>query len=164
MSAEKPTLCAGSAGSFSVTKGSFYWHFENRADFLQALLDYWVAVFNRRVPETAEAGGGSALERLRRVFEMVVENDLGIYDVAFDAWAAHEPEIAEQVKATYRYRYQYVRSLFHELGFRGIELETRTTAFLSFLKSESWVTGRERPASTPRRIDAGLEFFTGRGD
>ena len=24
-----------------VTKGSFYWHFENRADFIQQLMEYW---------------------------------------------------------------------------------------------------------------------------
>lgn len=34
---------------FHVTKGSFYWHFENQADFQSALIDYWHEIHTDRV-------------------------------------------------------------------------------------------------------------------
>jgi len=96
---------------------------------------------------------------LRSVFRIVTEGNLGKYDAAFDSWAAHEPAIANRVREVYQWRYDYVGSLFRGLGFRGIELETRTAAFLSFLKVETRVTGKPRPRRTRRRMEAELAFF-----
>ena len=41
-----------------VTKGSFYWHFKDRSDFLSQLLDYWVYEFNEKVPEAINQAVG----------------------------------------------------------------------------------------------------------
>lgn len=150
------SICA----AIGVTKGSFYWHFKGRDDFLEALFDYWEEKFNRRVPETTQAHGGTAAERIRFLFELVTGENLGRYDAAFDSWATHEPAVLGRVKKIYRLRYDYVSSLFREIGFRGIDLETRTVAFLSFLKVESWVTGKTRTNRSTRRIGGELEFFT----
>jgi AcrR family transcriptional regulator len=146
--------------ALGVTKGSFYWHFDGRADFLQAILEYWMETYNRHVPATAKAGGGSAADQIRCVFEIVTGENLGRFDTAFDAWAAHEPEISDQVREAYRLRYEYVGELFRKLGFRGVALEVRTVAFLSFLKVESRVTGKPLPKRSARRIATELEFFT----
>ena len=150
----------GICRSLKVTKGSFYWHFEGRNDFIQSLLDFWRERFNVSVPETTEEHGGSAMDRLRFLFEFVTSNQLGRYDVAIDAWAAHEPGVAQQVREVYQMRFDYVGSLFRELGFRGIDLETRTTALLAFLKSESSVSGRKVEKRTARRLELELKFFT----
>jgi AcrR family transcriptional regulator len=149
------TICK----ALGVTKGSFYSHFKGREEFIQAMLEYWIAEFNARVPQTTEERGGSASERLRFLFDFVTSNDVGRYDVAIDAWATHEPGIAAQVRVAYQLRFDYVRSLFLELGFRGIDQETRTTAFLAFLKSESRVTGRRIEKRTPHRIATEMRFF-----
>ena len=45
-----------------VTKGSFYWHFKDRDDFLTQLLDYWIHEFNEKVSETflnSDRGNGT---------------------------------------------------------------------------------------------------------
>ena len=146
--------------ALGVTKGSFYWHFHDRSDFLDAIFAFWVEAYNARVPETTEQHGGDAAQRLRYLFNLVTSENLGRYDVAFDAWSSHEPGMAERVKGVYALRYRYVRSLFRELGYRGIQLEVRTTAFLSFLKSESQVTGKKNLRRNPRRLDAEVAFFT----
>lgn len=146
--------------ALGVTKGSFYWHFENRGDFLQAMLEYWSETYNKRVRNRAEECGGNALNRLRSVFEQVTKKNLSKYDVAFDAWAAREPGIADLVREVYRFRHDYVGSLFRELGFRGIAQETRTVAFLSFLREESRVIGKSRSKRSAHRISIEFDFFT----
>ena len=35
-----------------VTKGSFYWHFQDRAEFIRSLVDYWDRRYTRVVTET----------------------------------------------------------------------------------------------------------------
>lgn len=145
--------------SLGVTKGSFYWHFDGRADFLEALVEYWADVFSRSVPEAVEERGGSALERLRCVFDIVITRDRARYDAAFDAWAAHEPGIAAKVRAVYAERFAYVSSLFRKLGFRGVELETRTAALISFMRSYRVVSGASDSKGSAARRAAQFEFF-----
>ncbi|MDH3581657.1 MAG: TetR/AcrR family transcriptional regulator, partial [Hyphomicrobiales bacterium] len=36
---------SGLSGALGVTKGSFYWHFKDRNEFLRQLLDYWLQAF-----------------------------------------------------------------------------------------------------------------------
>ncbi|NER97899.1 MAG: TetR/AcrR family transcriptional regulator, partial [Symploca sp. SIO1B1] len=43
-----------------VTKGSFYWHFKNREDFLEAILQEWVNWQTNSIIEQVEALGGDA--------------------------------------------------------------------------------------------------------
>ena len=47
-----------------VTKGSFYWHFENRADFVRSLADYWARSSTQVVIDDLETMAGSPEDRL----------------------------------------------------------------------------------------------------
>jgi len=146
--------------ALGVTKGSFYWHFKSRGDFIQSMLEYWAEIYNKRVARTAEERGGKALHRLRYVFDLVLKENLSKYDVAFDAWAAREPGIAGLVQKVYKLRRDYVGSLFRELGFRGIDLETRTVSFLSFLREEARIVGMNRSKRSSHRSSIEFDFFT----
>ena len=142
-----------------VSKGSFYWHFEDRAEFLRALVEFWGESFTRRVQRTAKESGGDAREQLRRVLEIVSAEDLSGYDTAFDAWAAHEPEILPLVREVYAFRERYIRSLFAELGVDGDELNLRVRAFLGYLKYRPTVSSVRRLRSDS--LEDALMFFTG---
>jgi len=145
-----------------VTKGSFYWHFKDRDDFRRAILDYWDDHYTRRVAAQAEAMGGDARAKLRSVIKMVTRENLSGYDELIDGWAAHEPAIAVRVQAVYKFRYTYIRSLFAEQGFRGLDLDTRTIALLGLLKTEWTMPPGNKARPNPARIDAWMSFFTRR--
>ncbi len=54
-----------------VTKGSFYHHFKNRADFLERMLEHWVEGWTLASIEAADEGV-DAVER----FNLIVENHI----------------------------------------------------------------------------------------
>ena len=58
------------ARELGATKGSFYWHFNDRAMLLEALLDDWERTVVDDVVAQIEGGGGDARDRLRRLFAL----------------------------------------------------------------------------------------------
>ena len=64
-----------------VTKGSFYWHFENRADFVEQLLELWHREYTANVPALIEAGGGTGREKFSRLVFQIQEQDLTRFDL-----------------------------------------------------------------------------------
>jgi len=83
-----------------VTKGSFYWHFRNREDLLEALLHEWETELEELLtelgPETGEAGLRVLLDRVaarvRRSERGEVPSDAAIF-----TWASVSPKVARRV-------------------------------------------------------------------
>src|SRR5438093_13542819 len=58
------------ARALGVTKGGFYWHFDDRGALLEEMLDAWERVSVDEVIERIEGGGGDARAKLRRLFAL----------------------------------------------------------------------------------------------
>src|SRR3954468_14056119 len=56
------------AQALGVTKGGFYWHFEDREALLVEMLDAWERVVIDDVIERVEGKGGDARAKLQRLF------------------------------------------------------------------------------------------------
>src|SRR5215467_199261 len=56
------------AKALGVTRGGFYWHFDDRQALLDELLDAWERIAVDEVIERVEGGAGDARARLRRLF------------------------------------------------------------------------------------------------
>jgi AcrR family transcriptional regulator len=119
-----------------VSRGSFYWHFRDRADFVRQLVDYWAELFTREVSREVADAREDAEEGLLRLAELIVSRRLARYDIAVRAWALHDPVAARGVRKVDEYRLQIVRSLFEEMGFAGEELETRARTFVVYYSLE----------------------------
>src|SRR5919201_4655764 len=66
------------AEALGVTKGGFYWHFDDRGALLEEMLDAWERIGVDEVIERVEEGGGDARAKLWRLFELVSSTgDLG---------------------------------------------------------------------------------------
>ena len=63
------------AETLHVTKGSFYWHFKDRNELLQALLEAWQSRATRAIIDAVETRGGDARARLTTLFTIVAESD-----------------------------------------------------------------------------------------
>jgi AcrR family transcriptional regulator len=101
------------ARALGVTKGGFYWHFDDRRALLEEMLDTWERVSIDEVIERVEGAGGDARTRLRRLFALASSGDeLLAIDLAVRDWSRREPTVADRLRRADNRRMEYMRSLF----------------------------------------------------
>jgi AcrR family transcriptional regulator len=123
------------ARSLGATKGSFYWHFDNRAALLDAVLDDWERTVVDDVIAQIDAGGGDARERLRRLFALAsTRRDLFRVELAIRDWARRDTAVARRLKRLDNRRFAYMRPLFAAIADDDADAEVRCTlAFALFV-------------------------------
>lgn len=137
------------ARELEVTKGSFYWHFRDRGDLLNAVLEYWSDAYNDIVLEDSDFQQGDAGSALLSAMKRVRDEGLDRYELAMRAWAAHDASANRVVKKVYAKRMQFIQGCFERMGFRGIEAEIRTHLLLCYM---SWEPNMYAKESKSRRL------------
>ena len=145
-----------------VTKGSFYWHFKNQADFQFALIDYWHEAHTLVVANKIDRVGGGPETQLKSLMKTVIAEQHVLFDGAITALAIQNPDLRPKVQASYEYRITYVRKCFSDLGFRGKELSVRTRIFVAFMTSEPLVNAGLSVKQRVAQIPANLSLLTDR--
>ncbi len=120
------------AKALGVTRGGFYWHFEDRSALLEEMLDTWERVSIDEVIERVEGAGGDARARLRRLSALASSSDelLGT-DLAVRDWARREHTVAERLRRVDNRRMDYLRSLFGAFCPDEDEVEARCMLVVS---------------------------------
>ncbi|MGH2926381.1 MAG: TetR/AcrR family transcriptional regulator [Solirubrobacterales bacterium] len=96
-----------------VTKGGFYWHFDDRRALLDEMLDTWERTSIEEVIERVEGGSGDARARLRRLFALASSGDgLLEIDLAVRDWSRRDEAVAERLRRVDNRRMDYMRGLF----------------------------------------------------
>jgi len=121
------------ARHLGVTKGSFYWHFKDRADFFRQLIEYWDEHFTRTVIAEISTRDSSPDERLLDLMQLVHAKRLDRFEMPVRAWAHQSPALAPLVRRVDKRRIEFVMSLFMEAGFDADEAEMRTRIFLTYM-------------------------------
>ena len=116
----------------NVSRGSFYWHFKDRADF-----EYWSVIYTQGIAVDVSQLDTSPEQRLLALMERIVSQKAIQYEIAIRAWALHEPVAKATVKKVDKFRLYYVRSLLAEIGFKGDELDMRTRTFVVYHSLET---------------------------
>jgi AcrR family transcriptional regulator len=143
-----------------VTKGSFYWHFKDREDFVQSLVAFWAEYTTTRVIEVMSQAQGDAQERLLKLMEVIFTQGLDKYELPMRAWAVEEPQVAGVVQEMEARRLAYIRSFFAEMGFQGQDLEMRTRLFVGYACGEHVFFSRESQEDQQKTIKAVHAFLT----
>jgi len=100
------------AQTLGVTRGGFYWHFDDRRALLEEMLDTWERASTDEVLERVERKGGDARTKLRRAGALTFSDWLLPIDLAVRDWSRREPAIAERLRRVDNRRMDYLRSLF----------------------------------------------------
>ncbi len=120
------------AQALGVTRGGFYWHFDDRDALLEAMLDTWERSTTDEVFERVESAGGDAEAKLRRLFALVSSGVVAV-DLAVRDWARREQAVAERLRRIDNRRMDYLRSLFGALCHDPEEVEARSMLYYSLM-------------------------------
>ena len=120
------------ARALGVSKGGFYWHFDDRDGFLDAMLDAWERTVIDDVIDRVEAGGGDAQAKLRRLFALAAER------ARPRRRRARRPRLGParrrpppRVRRVDNRRMDYLRSQFREFCDDADEVEVRCLLVMS---------------------------------
>ena len=83
--------------------------------------------------------------------EILTLGEQARYEVAIRAWAGFDDMAAQVVRGTDKRRIEWLRSIFHDLGFSGSEADMRARLFVYYQLAEPSVLWRE-PKSKRRAI------------
>lgn len=131
------------ARALGVTKGGFYWHFEDRQALLDQMLDAWERLGVDDVMERVESAGGDARAKLWRLFELTSRGGVGI-DLAFRDWARRDRAVAKRLRRIDNRRMDYMRSLFGEFCSDPDDVEARCLLAFSLWIGNHFIAASHR--------------------
>ena len=151
------------ADDLQVTRGSFYWHFDNREDLIDALVDFWQ---RKNTPAiTTAVGDADSLEQgIFGFFELCIDSERfdPRLDLALREWARRSPEIRARVDAADAERIDALRQFFARQDYAATDalIRARVLYFsqIGFYALEVHEPFERRLAYT----EAYYESFTGR--
>jgi AcrR family transcriptional regulator len=140
------------AAELGITKGSFYWHFRNRGELLEALLEHWAREMTEVEFERIQALREGLPGRLLALARDVLEKGMGRYDPAIRAWARTDRRVAAAVAQVDRRRVRALTGLFEQGGLSPADARTRARLFYTFLLGEPQVRSPAREAGELERM------------
>ena len=112
-----------------VTKGSFYWHFRDRQDLIDAVLEHWKIGRIRDIEKMTSVAPGNERAQLHHAIEVygASRNRKGIsIELAVRDWARHDTQAAAIVESVDLYRLECTRRLFVAAGLSDAEAKSRS--------------------------------------
>jgi AcrR family transcriptional regulator len=136
------------AKALDVTKGGFYWQFDDRRALLEEMLDAWERVGVDEVIERVEGEGGDARAKLRRLSAIAGSSGEGLrIDLAVRDWARRDKAVAKRLRRVDNRRMDYLRSLFGALCPGEDEIEARCILFYSLWIGNHFIAADHGPRS-----------------
>ena len=143
------------APTLGATKGSFYWHFADRADLIEAAVALWEESETEAIIESL-ADADDPRDRLRRLFSIIfVHPELGAVDAALIA-ARDQPAIAEPLRRVTNRRVGFIRDAFAGLGFDAADAERRALYALRAVPRPGCRPANERRRGAGARLRGGV--------
>jgi AcrR family transcriptional regulator len=149
------------AKQLGVSRGGFYWHFEDREALLAAMLDTWERATTEEVAELLDSQGGDIAAKLRRLFALtspgVVKTDLAVRD-----WARRDHAVAERLRRIDNRRMDHLRALFAGLSADPGQVEARCLLTFSLLIGNHYIAAGHGSHSRADVLELALRQLTAR--
>jgi AcrR family transcriptional regulator len=131
------------AKRLGVTRGSFYWHFTDRAALHQAMLKEWRKRQSYRVATRIEKQTRAPDEILRQTLALPNAGPrakrAAAIELAIRLWARRDSEAAKAVKHIDRVRLTYYAKLYGELGLSPADARRRAFMFYASLMAQAFI-------------------------
>jgi AcrR family transcriptional regulator len=148
------------AQALGVTKGGFYWQFDNRGALLEELLDRWEQTLVDEVIERVEADGGDARSRLQRLFALAGAGEVrGLLraELAIRDWARRDDSVGARLRRVDNRRMVYMRGLFSVFCPDPDEVEARCLVAMALFVGSHFVAVDHGTRSRREVVDRALE-------
>ena len=125
------------AAKLGVTTGSFYWHFKNRKELLNAVLEFWERETTDRAIEAARDFSGDPRDRILSLMEAVMTDGMARYDLAISHWAQVDSYAHEIFRHALEKRFHFATWMFAQAGFGDEQAEARGRLMVVYMMGES---------------------------
>ena len=146
------------AKNLGVTKGSFYWHFKDREQFLDELLSFWAEQSTQTVITNPNYPTDSK-ERVRAVAEDIVRRDLGKMDPHIRSWTRYDKRRGKVVAKIDKMRFEFLRALFLAAGFSITGASLRAQSLYRYVLGEQFISVRESMGQRVQRMQAHVDLL-----
>lgn len=150
------------ARALGVSKGGFYWHFEDRQSLLEEMLEAWERTVVDEVIEAIEAEDWDARARLRRLFALASASggELLKVELAIRDWARRDKAVAKRLRRVDNRRMDYMRSLFGAICKDDDDVEARCLLAFSLFIGGHFVSADHGGRSRAEVLELALERLT----
>ena len=125
------------AEQLGVTTGSFYWHFKNRRELLDALLGYWERAMTDNAIEAAREFPGPAVDRIFYIMDTVMSDKLARYDLPIWLWSQSDVKASRVFKRVLKKRFEFAAWMFGQAGFSREQAEIRGRMMVIYMMGET---------------------------
>ena len=147
------------ATRLGVTSGSFYWHFANRGQLYDALLEYWEQEMTDKAIEQAKQFDGPPKDRILLLMEQVMATGMAKYDLAIWHWAQADTKVETLFQRTLEKRFAFAAWMFKQAGFSKVQAETRGRMMVVYMMGESTLIP-DAPRKRKKRLKLKYEILT----
>ena len=133
------------AKRLGVTKGSFYWHFKDRSELLEGVIQRWQDRQLAILRDFVDTELVDAKDSLHRLINFTYKKD-SRHDIGMRAWALTHKGAARAVRKVDRSRIGYVESVFRRMGFSENEIKLRARMMYFFQVGEYTGSIRDKKA------------------
>ena len=151
------------AKGLKVTRGSFYWHFQDRDDLLKQLLRSWRDAATEQIINRFERSGADPEALVRELaslpFRGTAAFNSASIELAIRAWARRDDMARQVVDEVDAKRLSYVSQCFVALGYNFQEAGMRAFVLYSYMISESLMRGQGTETQRQQRREFVEKFL-----
>jgi len=129
------------AKELQVTRGSFYWHFEDRDDLLRRVLMGWQEAQTEQIIARHQREGVKAEALIVELVELPFHGRAAMkgssVELAIRAWARRDDAARMVVDEVDSKRLAYIQECFTSLGFSSKAAKARAFTLYCYMQSES---------------------------
>jgi AcrR family transcriptional regulator len=139
------------AKNLGVTKGSFYWHFKDRRELLDRVLQEWRRRATLTIIERLEGSQEPPERRLQRLLRLPLEArgaEAGAeVELSVRLWARYDETALAVLREIDELRLKYIAGLLEELGANKAEANARAILIYSYMRvSRSLIPASDKTA------------------
>lgn len=121
-----PRLCT----ELGVTKGSFYWHFDDLEHFMAAMADRWGQMQAEAVRALAALDSVPVGARIEQMAAMLVDPQHWLVEASVREWSRTDETVAQAVQALDQRIFQTMCTIMVDLGFEPAQARLRAGAMV----------------------------------